>query len=1022
MHALFRVATVFAGAAAAILFRPADAQAQSSSPTGANQLAETNASVVTLHFAPSSVAASADGKWIAMLDPVSGEIYVYDDAGKVGSSSFRKTKISFGGGSIAFKTHAKRQWLVVGTLGDGMLRVIDPDTLDVAQRSVQVSGLEAGLAPVPDPASPLVYFSPGGSGPKATLAAFDVTTGKIVEFVGGDHRLSGRYNLAASADGRMVYARQPNTMPSGHRAIEVVSPAAGQPASTLRMVFSEHKNVSPYRVHLTTGSVLAGNIAYSPDLQTTVGEIEQEGRPLAFAPDRATLLTENGAVLRAISTNTWKQQSAAWHPLVKKEQRPRQGPENWAWRGGHLSDTHPTPAVFARRGAGWVALLVREDQAALVDLDSWGVPKEPVLTTKAPRFVSAKAGQALEIDVAPVGKDITVKPDQLPAGAVLAGNVLRWTPGDADVGRTRLTLRLESGTIARVQTVTVEVRQPSLALPFVPTKWSVSPDGKTLAILGPRSRGASGHSVQGVELAICDLAGGKIGATRVLESNMAGIATDGTRVFLVSEAQSQVVVLNASDLEQAGSVPLQQPAHNVTISGQGELLVESRSGASLVFDLPTLAPREQPGRLTSFRHTITDLGRDLNSAWSPLGGGLVLARGRVLDQRAQPAKPVLLTQELDVEKPFPNSLWGRAPGHGMGGSEPLARLPAPWGIYLRRNTHLLRADGSTLADLNIHNNPIEGTSILSSSVLGSVPAAVVLRQLRTHALGGGGSARSRIDLVVHDLIAGERITTLVLSDEQRSGGLSDNSWAHEQVARIVETATGLLIVAGEQVYTLPFERLPLAKLPEPFRFVLTQDRLDLPADRTTKVSIPSRSGNGKLRYELTCQSKNVQIDPGTGEVSVDGKKLTEEFVGELTQHALRAAGFRMPDENTLGRIRARVASLTGVQTTGVPMLLTFRVTARDEKQAVAAIEHSYIVDLPRAAFEKQVAHIEAEQKKAAAAAAAARAAQPAAAASHADGDVAALRQRIAELERRNAELEGQVKLLRELLAKPAAAP
>jgi predicted RNase H-like nuclease (RuvC/YqgF family) len=118
--------------------------------------------------------------------------------------------------------------------------------------------------------------------------------------------------------------------------------------------------------------------------------------------------------------------------------------------------------------------------------------------------------------------------------------------------------------------------------------------------------------------------------------------------------------------------------------------------------------------------------------------------------------------------------------------------------------------------------------------------------------------------------------------------------------------------------------------------------------------------------------------------------------------------------------RGRFKAMTGVEAKGYPIVVPADLLVRDSEQQTAVLNRAVLFDVPIAAVVAVNDAQVAEEKQRNEQRQESIRQQQAASSRPADADVESLQRRISDLERRNAELEGQVKLMKEMLSQQQA--
>jgi hypothetical protein len=241
----------------------------------------------------------------------------------------------------------------------------------------------------------------------------------------------------------------------------------------------------------------------------------------------------------------------------------------------------------------------------------------------------------------------------------------------------------------------------------------------------------------------------------------------------------------------------------------------------------------------------------------------------------------------------------------------------------------------------------------------------------------------------------------------------------------------IIAIVNDRVFVIPSKLLTTERYAVPLHFEPQQSLITVSGNETSKITYKLRGGMKDFRYSLIQQTPGLDINPKTGEVTIDAQKLISgQEVNGLMDQLSQLVPVETPKYGGIlvhppelaeraAKVGEVVKRLLGKMPTGVPLLLRIGVRVRDSNQQEAVLEHSVVIDMPAETFQKlsdeRAAQIQRnvqqrqqsdQQRRQAAAQRVAATTNPV--------DVAALSKRVAELEAENARLKAQVEVLKEI--------
>jgi hypothetical protein len=304
-------------------------------------------------------------------------------------------------------------------------------------------------------------------------------------------------------------------------------------------------------------------------------------------------------------------------------------------------------------------------------------------------------------------------------------------------------------------------------------------------------------------------------------------------------------------------------------------------------------------------------------------------------------------------------------------------------------------------------------------VLPDMPAvAAISVEIGNRHTGGEGPPRLRATLDLRDLVTGSQLASTQLQDEL----YDPNERAiqgMDQYALMSATPKQLVVVILDRLHRV--DTTPFAKLELPMPLLLTEKEVpsvvgDKPATLTWEVV----GGKPPMRYELANPVPGVTLVDGSPAVRIDpaafAQLAPEQLWRSLMNHHNGGNTATERLQKYAQREQTRIKDLLGLELKQIPAAMWINLRVTDAENQTYTASRLVLIDLPQSAFDQQIAAMQRQMEQAQAGR------QPVA--NPNVGDDAALRQRIADLERENARLQGQVQVLTELLqnARPATQP
>ncbi len=1025
--ALTFLASQFANAQSKTLrSKPARSGSQAAVPAPEVQGAEP----VMLPSPAADVAVSPVSGTLAVLDADSTQLVLYTKRSveKVlddGPGSGKAVTVGAGPVAVEHKRVGDECYFLVLSAGDKTIRVIsDPAGKEVGSIPISLGQCMSLAAPT-SPTVPYAYYAspsqPGlGRVNLATLKDEGLIDTTSARGGGGD-----AYDIAVSADGRYVYARRPHTSPAGFMAFEVEPAPADatkkqQPPRAPQVTY-QHDTRPMYVPEALGQWVASGNKLYTPDLKDAVGSLPDGSTPLCALASRPVFFAAKDNELTAYSANTLRPLAGVTvSPATKESDAPNR-------RSGRRDSRESGLSV-----GGW-RVVADEKNSALVlwsgssiqslPLAAFKLPAEPFLFADVTGPTELSVGQAWSAKVTPRDDHTSLKLADAPDGMKLSGTTLQWTPGAADVGPVNVKLQLSAGAdsgkpIERPQTLALVVRRAGVTLPFDPTLVTMSPDGATVAAvmsvpangIDRVRRARSGRGGRGgadapdgpyTRVVLLNTSDGKIRADREFAFSTSSAAIGGGVVVLGMSDSDAVMALSSKDLADVKRVFVPSRPWRVAIAGDTLFVANSGGGApenpTTRFTLPDIEPVDEPrggGYKVNFYFDRGSLPVREREGW--------FYRGVVYDDAMK--KP-LLVMSLDDVVALPSEQMNIGGVQDFSNSAPVM----PWGVRVM-GTNLQRVTGQNVG---------QAQGAAGMTILPDVPAAVVIsrEEVRDEKNDGLSPPRERFVLSVMDVVTGTLgKSRIVLSDEVIKPRYNDGGGRDGAVS--VYAAPGVVLArVYERVFVLKTSELDAKSLAQPLVIAAKQPAfVAQKGGGPLKLTYDVSGGEAPLKFALRGEMPGVSLDAKTGAVTVDPDALQSRAVDALVQFLRNRSGnFQRPGEpapDPLAKYKEAAGKrwelLSGKPPAGVPVAVPVQLVARDVQQQTATLNHYVLIEVSDAAVKSKLA------ENAQVAMPTRRGGGPTTQPTD-DAAVRELRQRVADLERRNAELEGQVKLLKELV-------
>ncbi len=935
------------------------------------------------------------------VDPLNNRCVVYGaDVWLPGKTAKPLATLTVGNrpASIVFKQTEQQRLFIIACLSDNNLYVVDAATLKQTAKILVTGSDVSGLAVSLNERDATVYYN-YGRGHDSAAGRVDLVR-NIDEGLAFDDSM----DCAISADGEYAYRRGPWS-PSGFEVLrKVADPKAGSPKFV--RVFYDHDSrgqylPDPFGLYTATGKNL-----YPKELGKSVATLQAS--PVAFFPDRPMIVGLSGdslydtfgsrgqkasAKLVIASYNTYR--NVVERELPAEFSKPAEE-QNFAGPGqadfkyvGHKLKVFIDPPRDR-------IVLVRDKRAAVASIKELQLPDEPFL------IISTASNEPLLIDrpniVGLKTRDGRIKVELVDKidGLALTARGLEWTPDASQIGPRKLRMRLSHGELERMHEIPLMVERPHTALPFAASRAALAPDAKVVALWtaaggDPMMEMRNRQTPENPQLAVVDLAAGKVLASKTLAFPVSVAALDEHAVYVVQTGSGVLTVLSRSDLSEQKQVALEspivwlQPVRGALAAG----LVDGRWIKYSTPDMKLVAEHLYLGN---------------NGMVDPMG------RGRQLAQRGP-----LRTAEG----------WGLNTGDVYDGEFSRPVLLRNVGLTARIGGMSATASGNEQEFFDQGMQGFHGGSeprVVGTARLISPPVQMRLIQARVTEQTPGAIHTSRTTeswtlAAMVGKLAAQPTTTLTL---KKSDYLPD------QTAR----TTGCLVLGPEQAHCVIDDRLysiPLSPLlgagPETkgFRFAMKQSAFVVDASGT-KLTHEVVDAAKPVQFALATPQTGVQIDSATGEVSVNLATLTNVAIEQWVKVSGNGIAVNRvgPPFASLEQVDAYVQQqakffeqTTGRKPRGVPATLHIHVQATDATPNTARLQYEVLVEVPREKIDEKVNQAAAELQKMIAARETARAAGGGGGEGDASSPETAAR--IRKLEERIIALEAQLGVLMRII-------
>jgi hypothetical protein len=916
---------------------------------------------------------------------------------------------------LAHKQLANRGVYLVLSLSVNGVIVLDDKTLNrVAQVDI-AGGRPVDLAVPASPDVPYVYYALQEGTDWLGRVNLSTMKSETVQATGRDNV----DDIDISADGRFLYGRRLNVSPSGRFCWRVSeASAAGAPPEATQIVYV-HDSTGAYVPDPLGQYVTGDRNLWSMDMSQELGQVQYPIKKILRS--KPLMIGVQGNSAQVFSYNTFS--SLATFPLPAEPApagarpgRPAARPETMRQENFENLRVRfePTYEVDEQRN---LLLVQRESSLTILPLSLVTIPSEPLLSLRLDGPNSLNVDQAGAWKITKLDQRVQFSLDDAPQGMKLANGSITWTPTIGQVGTHRVKLSLNAAGLTRAQEMVVSVQQRSIHLPFYPDRMEVTPDGLKAIIVANDSTRADArqrpnrNNTNGPvrsRIAVVDLAGMKVIADKVQSFQFRTMAATSSVAYVAAQDTDAIFALSLNDLSETKRVFTPASVHRLLASADRLYTQTSDNNGRLppLYKLPEFVPIDDPfgsgdnySRGSRMSLMETSVGIYANGViWKPADRAAMLIN--------PPGLFALANQN----------------GRRLNGRESAGDSNVPpvsqWGVTAV-GSNLIRLTGQSIAR--------EREGIFQ--ILDDVPAAisVTFANMRENAVG---ISLVRATLGVFDLSTGRPTQSIVLFDGATRAG--DSSRGNDAgPGRLAVAGDRIVFLYGDEIYTVPVSAIDTKALTEPLHFIIKQTPQEMILTESAPLRLQGQVKGGKPPYvfEPVNVAQGVSVDSGSGAMTIDPATIQAEaikfIIGQVGRRvprpgASQAESYAAVLEKAAEAARGRFKAMTGVEAKGYPIVVPADLLVRDSEQQTAVLNRAVLFDVPIAAVVAVNDAQVAEEKQRNEQRQESIRQQQAATSRPADADVESLQRRISDLERRNAELEGQVKLMKEMLSQQQA--
>ena len=947
---------------------------------------------------------------MAVLHAGKEGVTIYPNIAKGSVEEATTIKIAGTPNDLLYKQVGDKGYLLVLCSGDGTLHVLDETKLEeVAKIKMTITSPGFFVAPQ-SAANPYVYYYSTGRMSMDSLGIGRANLSTLADdglvTVANTGRGLDIDAFTMSANGLRMYGWRRHVSPSGVFLLEV-----DEAKKTISQVSYRHDGLSPFFPDPFNNYVAVNSQLFKYNLNDSE---KINGNVLLFHPEKPVMFSYLNGEFEAFSYNNFKTLGKLTLPVVSKQQ-----PFSDIEPGGR--EMLPTRIQLFYDAKDNGVIVCSMPAVAFVPLAALEIPDVPLLYAEVSGPTSANVGQPMTLELKPKDARAKIALKSGPKDAIFAANKLTWTPAAADVGQTLIVLKISGGGVEREQTVELTVRRSAINLDFVPSDIKLSSDGKTLALLDLGLR--TGRVVREnppkpfSRIVLLDTAKGTVLADRSFTTNARTFALDANFVYLALTDSDAFYALARKDLSDSKRIFTKGRVSAFLPVNDKRLYVQTEGqGPMTAYETPALTPLEQPADENAALRFYDPYGR--SSFPQAVGAGYYF-RGILYDADMAKVRMMLAPEGFAYALPANNALNRFNPNQQQLG-------PSTWGLYVEGSNQLKRPTGQKIGQVD---------AAMAGVLLSDYPALVTLASPAVNAPANNDARRTRFQLCVNDLVTAAAQPPMLLADElQQNTDMAYDPYGQRTGTRLA-AAPGLVVAQiYARLFVIPTKDLGLEILSEPLHFTLEQKTLVLDKAKPTSFAVEARGGKSPLEYNFTQEFDGFTIDKTKGIVTIDPAKILPKALDTLTQQLSQSIrnvpatpGTTQPDaatglEKYQQQVAAKFSKLIGRAPEGIPVLVPIRVTTNDAEMQTAAYEAVAFLEVGTdelaARLKKAEDEAKAQREKQLAAQ---REYENRANTPQPDAEIAALQAKLLELEKRNAALEAQVQLLKELVGNRGAA-
>ena len=909
---------------------------------------------------------------------------------KAGAVVVGPVKIGHAPARILHKQCGDKSYFIVLCKNDGRILVLDSIKLDVVKgiqlKDATVDCISAALAA----GDPYVYYSNTDESRQGSVGRINLATLSDEGSVSVISRWHTSGEITVSANGKWMFVRSSGS-PTGLQSFQLAKAANGK--DEWQESFYDHKDTSFYLSDPFSYYTASGDTLFSLDLRQNMATLSFT--PRAFFADRPVILgarkvnavkspapavrssknstsrtaavaaapEQTGLILVAASYNDFKVHGEVRIPASVIPAASESG--NFRRR-----EALGTRAYIFADGRGNRAIVAAEGQVALVPLASLSVPVEPLLVASVDAPATVSVGQPVTIKVQPFDAKTQVSLASGPQGMTLSNGALNWTPSEAQVGDTKVELKLSSGASERIQALdTIAVTQAFAPLPFAPDGVRLDAGGKLAVVWvgqqeSPRAMPRNGREHK-IALAVVDVEQRKVLVERTLTKPIGAVALAGDQVY---------IALADADRIESYLIKTLEPGPSVTVEGRTARLWAAPPRCIIAFSereyqafsLPDLKPVNAPAFKKDPNASYmldTDSFARIDDAYAC---GNALYNSDFTKVRLMTRCP--LPRAIAVDERNAQAEFTGLPSLGTRSGS------CQWNRRIVGND-LVSGSGQRVA--------AAATSLGGAAILHDVPVMVSLAHDQSQKIRSLGM--KLFDLAHGSVVQDVKLYHRTLpSDTLGSGmaGISDEDAPPMQFSgseSLCMDGAGkrIVVLAGKRLYICNLSDDLLKKFTMPLAFEIPQEVPLVSSKQPLKIAHKMRGGEAPVEFSMGVELPGVTLDKASGSVTIDGpaiakaaiKRIGDEVTsGRAMSFAQQVGGNNMgntennlPEELTMNK--NFVTEQLGRPAQGYPTMIPIWIVATDKNGQKADLKYTAVLELPQADVMKPINDFVAQQQR-----------------------------------------------------------